>query len=390
MNRHLISRRIVPRQGALRIPPGWKTGTTAERIHHRATSTGHSQFRAAVNSTEHSVRRLIWTSLLGQRAIDSLSPRWAEKYASHTGIGAPEQRRLLTTLAREKGISPVDAYWFDLVNPARSPLWPNYVYSSERHWNLAASEVILGSRSAAKEAIAFVQDKWATNHLLRSLGIAVPDTVSLPAERVIASHDLLKWFDSWGDLYAKPRAGSGGRGALLIEQSPSSEDVRINGTPTAIETATSRLNQLMLGTDYLIQPKLRTPNHLNAADVVTVRVVTRLINDTPHVFSSVLEWPSRFGPNHEIFALSQEGLVEDPVIPLWIPGYDVTRSSRPITEIADLPDIERAALSAHERLGGVFAVAWDIALSEEGPLFLEGNCGFGLNVPQVNKGGILP
>jgi len=49
----------------------------------------------------------------------------------------------------------------------------------------------------------------------------------------------------------------------------------------------------------------------------------------------------------------------------------------------------RHALLAHRQFPGLFAAAWDIAVTSTGNLFLEGNGGFGVDTPQVISGGLL-
>lgn len=389
-SRRVLTRRLVPTQGALQIPREWRTGTPAQRIHARAAKAIGSPARGFLRHSESSLRRLLWVSGTGQKTLTSLVPRWAEKYALVTGTSIDEQARVLSALTLKRGITPVDAYWFNLVNEDRQHLWPYYVYASERHWNLAASEVLLGRGADAMNVINLIQDKSATSNVLKSLHIAVPDAIVLKTGEQVAHSTLRAWLDQWQSLYAKPRSGSRGLGAFRLEPDSDPTRLRVNGTALMLSEAIGQLNDQIRSRDYLIQPLLVTPEFADAHDVATIRVVTRLIGKSAHVFSAILEWPSRFGPHHEFFELDTQGMVGRSVIPAWIPAYDSTRSEPPVPVVNEHPAVQRAAIRAHESIGGVYAIAWDIALSQYGPLFLEGNCGFGLRIPQASFGAFLP
>jgi hypothetical protein len=225
---------------------------------------------------------------------------------------------------------------------------------------------------------------------LRAHGIALADSVLCAAGGEVTTHDLRQWREQWGELYAKPRFGSRGMGGFRIEDGDGPDHIIINGVTATTEQAAVQLSQAVRRSDYLIQPLLRTPELPQAMDVVTLRIVTRSIEQTPHVFSSVLEWPARAGLGHEIFDVDSEGRVGASVTPAWFPRTTTTQSLPPTTHVEGIDGIRSAAIEAHAAVGGLFAIAWDIALSQSGPLLLEGNGGFGTRSPQATRGGILP
>ena len=59
----------------------------------------------------------------------------------------------------------------------------------------------------------------------------------------------------------------------------------------------------------------------------------------------------------------------------------------PAISVGNYEATVKSALIAHGLFPQMFAVAWDIALTELGPVFLEGNTGFGATVPQWVSGG---
>jgi hypothetical protein len=58
-------------------------------------------------------------------------------------------------------------------------------------------------------------------------------------------------------------------------------------------------------------------------------------------------------------------------------------------QVCDSAALDELAIRAHRQFPGMFAVAWDVALTDDGPVFLEGNAGFGTTPPQLVAGGLL-
>lgn len=52
-------------------------------------------------------------------------------------------------------------------------------------------------------------------------------------------------------------------------------------------------------------------------------------------------------------------------------------------------EIKQSALSAHQLLPELYAIAWDYVVTPDGPFMLEGNSGWGTTTPQVLYGGLL-
>lgn len=57
-------------------------------------------------------------------------------------------------------------------------------------------------------------------------------------------------------------------------------------------------------------------------------------------------------------------------------------------EIPFYEEAVREAVRLHEKMEGICSVGWDIAITENGPIFLEGNAGWGLEMVQICYGGI--
>ena len=161
------------------------------------------------------------------------------------------------------------------------------------------------------------------------------------------------------------------------------------------------LSECLRTRDYLVQPLLRTAEAWQDvaadSDVVTVRLVTRDTGRGPAVFSRVVEIPlspSKEGQYYLLVAVDSAGAVDTPALPLGS-AESIGAEARDVWErvagrsVPHSEDLDALAVCAHRLFPGIFAVAWDIALTDDGPRFLEGNAGFGTFAPQVVAGGLL-
>ena len=77
------------------------------------------------------------------------------------------------------------------------------------------------------------------------------------------------------------------------------------------------------------------------------------------------------------------------------PGYGTRATSHPDTGVVfesfHVPFFREAVALAsrfHALLGGIHSIGWDMAISESGPLFIEGNDNWEISMPQACEGGL--
>lgn len=74
-------------------------------------------------------------------------------------------------------------------------------------------------------------------------------------------------------------------------------------------------------------------------------------------------------------------------IPLHRVSSRSTRSSEPVicdrTPIPDWNQPLESGLKAHDQYTSIYAITWDFAITERGPVLLEGNAGWGVEIPQM-------
>lgn len=314
-----------------------------------------------------------------------------ESAAAASGVPVDVQLARLQALERHHGVPPREAHEFGLTQEGRFDEWPSYLYDIERGWNLSASAVLLGAGRTARRDATLLSDKMKTADVLARVGLPVVSSMPLNDPGDLAA-GLPRAMAAWGSTFVKPRFGSGGRGAAVI--SPTAD-----GMPVVTSYGHGRQGSplgwpsLLTHGPLLLQPLLQSPDwggEDKPHDITTVRVVTRNTADGrgPVVFSQVLELPQPTG--YRMLSL-EDGQVRGDVLAERAWGssnseLDITAVQAWLREHSWLSE---AAVNAHLAFSGLFAIAWDMAVTRDGPIFLEGNVGFGTLAPQVAAGGLL-
>ena len=309
------------------------------------------------------------------------APEALERFAASTGVPVAVQLERLAALRRDPGVPSIEAHLMGLTRDGQMQSWPEFVYSPERYWNISASAVMLADAGAARNAAAVLSDKTATSTLLSKLGLpVVPDIrVSSAAELPGAITTALA---KGGGVFAKPQFGSGGLGAATITEADGVLVARSyggghHGDPIPPQSIASHL-------PLLLQPLLRSPGTSESDhDIVTMRIVTRNRGLGPEVFSQVVEQPAPRGYYLRPLVGGELGAA------LGAAGDEGTVGDDAAANLSGTEGLADATVLAHSNLPGLFAVAWDIALTTDGPVFLEGNTGFSVLPPQMVAGGLL-
>lgn len=412
---------------------------------HRRTIAGSDRPAQAVALLPAKVWRALWWSFSGApQNVQRAHQRFAQDYAGHSGVGPDQQLTELSSLARRNSLMPLDVYRLELfaddgqASDDGEPSWASMVFDHEVGWNLAASVTLtlktLARRPAARIArrhMRVLSDKHETARRLARVGVPTVDEYVVPVDDVtglagIAEVAARRW-PTAQMLFAKPRAGSAGIGGFVLTRSdasppgvqpPSTGESGLARAADASQwsvahyrsdknvehvsrSAAAAFEAEMAAQEYLIQPRLTTAVDLQEVasdvDVVTMRIVTRNYGLGPQVFSRAIEVPLPPRPEGMVYlvaAVASDGAIEKLATPEWMvaalrPEALTLWEKLKRLRVPGVHEIDEMALRAHQTFPGVYAVAWDVALTDRGPVFLEGNTGFGTLYPQLMSGGLL-
>lgn len=234
-----------------------------------------------------------------------------------------------------------------------------------------------------------VQDKFVFAQFAESLGYPTPrnlaflqpDTLERLPHREVVPLDALLAEDV--DGFCKPFDGIMGRGAFALRVEHGQPV--INGEPATLEDVRSRLRGRFLLQERLVQhPDLAL---LHPASVNALRVTTVLEGGTAGLFSTHLRVGAHGEPTNSVGTGGGFAVVIDPATG-QLSGQGMTRdgfrTTHPDTDILfdgyPLPFFEEAVALAcrlHEDIRFIHSVGWDVAITPDGPVFIEGNDNWG-------------
>lgn len=278
-----------------------------------------------------------------------------------------------------------------------------YVYGLDRKRGINSQEFLpynefrrirdrrnLNPKGTGYNYVCILRDKFMFSQVLTGLGFPAPKNIALlnseqitwladmrhrPLESLIGEEGIRL------DGFCKKLAGILGKGAFPL---------RITGGKLFVkdaEISLSELKQRVRG-EYLLQESIRQHtrmSELHPHSINTVRVITFNNHREVQVFSAAL----RIGTNNrsvdnwaaggivvgidlDTGKLRKEGIFK--------PGYGGRVERHPDTGVAlegfEIPYFQKSielACSLHRCLYGIHSVGWDIAITPQGPLFIEGN-----------------
>lgn len=252
-----------------------------------------------------------------------------------------------------------------------------------------------------------LRNKFAFGIFTSGLGINSGNNVALiyddgafiiSAKRNVRIEDFIEQYPS--EYFVKLIDGECGCGIfqLKIEEDGT---FLINGDKSTIE----QLRQLTKGGRYIVQTKIKQhaemnrlyPNAINTIRLVTVKNIhTNKVEAFPSILrvganGSFVDNTSQgglaIGVNLETGRLFEYGYYK--------PAFGTRTTEHPNTKVAFsdfvIPFIQEAkgqAIFLHTMLPDLYSIGWDIAIGEEGPIFIEGNDNWEINGPQICNGGL--
>ena len=263
---------------------------------------------------------------------------------------------------------------------------------------------VLNRVSAADSPILVLRDKFVFGLVAGALGVRTPQNIGLlkkkelyllgdPNTRTLS--DYLRGVD--GDVFVKLLTGECANGIYHLVSNQG--HINLDGH----EVGDADLDSLFRENLWLLQKRVTQHERLSALypkAVNTIRLVTVNVGDEIHVLPPLL----RVGANgKQVDNWATGGLavmmdVEHECLGrygFYKPGYGTKVDRHPnsglVFEGYRIPFLKEAVASAmrfHAFLPLIHSIGWDIAITNEGPCFIEGNDNWELSLMQVCSHGL--
>jgi hypothetical protein len=202
------------------------------------------------------------------------------------------------------------------------------------------------------------------------------------------------------DLFVKPRGGRGGRGAERWDLLDPTRFRGPDGEELSPEMLLQRLVDRSRDTPLIIQPRL-SPHpvlaRITTGALPTLRVLTCLNEQgEPEVMTAMIR--TSFGANRTVDNLHAGGigaLVEVASGSLgrssnlgadarlgWFSAHPDTGAAIEGLVVPCWEEVKASAIAAHRSFSDRVVIGWDIAVLEDGPIFIEGNGNPDLDIVQ--------
>lgn len=255
--------------------------------------------------------------------------------------------------------------------------------------------------------LALARDKFIFGQYANSLGFPVPQTIALITNGRISWMNAVGTFSDLSEIlshnfsaFCKECTGEGGSGAFLLEIKDG--QLLINNEITSLEDLKDRTNNAK----YIVQQRVH--NHSTLAriypySVNTLRVVTVCKDNTISLFDARL----RTGANGSVvdnacFGGVVVGISNDGILMDW--GYQepgksektslIVKERHPDTQerfagvqIPFWNELLNLAFKFHGYYYGIPSIGWDIAITPDGPMFLECGEDWEIQGTQIFRGG---
>lgn len=344
----------------------------------------------------YATKQTIRSVLFYNKRIKSSKPLW-------------RQMLVVLKLSMLNGVVPKYYFLYRLYDESSAYSWLNYVYDTEaRGYHSFNSH----SRMDREQHTSLLTNKYALETYLRKSGLPIAKTLHLSKKSDflgdLKSIDL--YVNQCTRVFCKPTEGNQAYGAFsLIKNADAFTIQGLGAFPKQGEDAEKLIKKQFSKHDYLIQPcymnhSLLKQVQMDEQGVITIRIITQhhQETDTISLHCAYLEWPVL--RNQQLYDLQFVPIVIDTgllninhrmVTEHWLDKCDAEAFEAWLQSIdlaKPLPHWEKAVENvkyAQRLLTGVYAIAWDLILTEDAAIILEGNDGWAVSVPQQINGPYL-
>lgn len=325
----------------------------------------------------------LWYLFHAWRQVLSAWWRWGSGVEDRQGVSRPRQLLGLAILAYGHAMPPSYYYRYKLHECPESR-WLDFVFTHELpNWHHALSPE-LGARTTR-----LMGHKHAFASAMEEMGLPAVETRMFLRRGEPIPGRLF----GGQSLFLKPESGSRKKGCLELLYDPVDGSYVLNGRePVAGEwNILIAMMEHVEPRDYIAQPLLRNHSELarrcGTDRLATIRLITRRGPNGGQAFRACLEIPvegnsNRIHPMNIDIATGALSRFEDP------PG-DASPSLRESLERLEkfrLPlwrDMVAIAEAAHRSFLDLYSIGWDLGLTDQGVMLLEGNINWAVAVHQL-------
>jgi hypothetical protein len=251
-----------------------------------------------------------------------------------------------------------------------------------------------------------LRDKILFNIFANGIGIKTPQNIfyssngkiyDFHTKKELSANDLMKL--NGCELFCKIIDGECGKG--IFKLTIQNDQCLMNGQPKDVNEVWKILTAgRYLAQNVIKQHELLASLHPQSINTLRVITVKSLKDGVIRVFPSIL----RIGTGDSIVDNTSQGGICVGIdldtaylkkYGFYKPQYGRKVSCHPDSGIMfeqfQIPFLQQAieqALYFHSMLPGMHSVGWDIAVEENGPIFIEGNDNWEINGPQICNGGL--
>jgi len=371
---------------------GARRGRTPERVIRRAYARGYWRPRDWSERSQLALALILWPFVLIGLQLAFTVKNGGEVARK---FGRPVHRQLFDQLHLyfAAGVLPPWYYIFELHRLPDSANARDYFYRWESKAGVLGllKEGPLAPTSELNDKAEFARQ--CRDHQIRTAPVLA--IIRDGRAEISASIDD---FDT--DLFVKPVTGRGGKGAQRWDLSVPGRYRAADGETFMREDLLLRLAAKSLVTPMLVQQRLE--NHpalkaLNNGALSTVRVLTCL-NEKGHPEIIGAAARMAIGANHVVDNLHAGGIaaavdVQTGILSRasnlgadaslgWLDRHPVTGARIAGTRLPMWDDVREFALRAHRGFSDRVLIGWDIAITPDGPVMVEGNGSPDLDIMQ--------
>lgn len=307
--------------------------------------------------------------------------------------------------AAAHSIPPSAYYRFKLYERVEDSIIFEYIYNQEiQAFHYLRDQQVKGNSIPPRKLLS---DKYQFSQFLSKLEIPVVQSqLILRGADISALYSAIECIPTAAEVaigyFLKPRQANQARGAFSLSCVCNNFIVRtISGDTLKDRRAREYVYALIQNEDYLAQP-----NYINHPDLhvledgvdvaISIRIITQHYGSKIGIYCCFADIPIRHKNQLGFLPIEiQEasGLINSNFLESTF--YDEQIKTR-IKEInshsVTIPFWEKcleAVIHAHRHFPPLFSVAWDLIVTPHGPVVLEGNTNWRIDVPQQLRGGLL-